>query len=711
MRQNMLNLLGKVIREPGEAPAPFWREMLRLAVIALGYGLTVRFGLLLVAQPEGLAAVWPASGLALAIVMLSPRSQWAKLLAVVFAANVAGNWSGGNSLPVSLGFALANTLETALGAWVLTWFCKEKITFERTTEILALLCVAVLVSGVTALLGAAVSSLAFKGSFMSGWRLWWASDGLGIILITPFIVSWANYQRAAPFVFSRKVAETVLLVLCVTGFAWLLYGPFTVAEKPLLRNYMFFPLLIWLAFRFNPRGIVNALLLFASIAVWYTLQGYGIFSFASHSRTENLVALQVFLAVSTCSGLVLSAVVIRRKRAEEEKDHLEALNRQLQKSESLDRMAGAIAHHFNNRLMVVMGNLELVMEELPRDTEMFGTLSAALLAARQAAEVSRALLTYLGQTADSQERLDLSEACSQNISVLCAGMPKNVVFKTDLISPGPAINANESQILQVIASLLINAWEAGGANVCLTVKKVAPEEIPAEHRFPVTWQPQEQDYACVEVADTGCGIAHTEIEKLFEPFYSTKMSGRGLGLSVITGIVRAHGGCITVASERGHGSTFRVFLPVSSAAEVPATSVEPAGPTEQDLQGGTVLVVEDEESVRKLASLMLTRLRLAVLEARDGTEALDMFRQHQDEILCVLCDLTMPGMDGWATLSALRALRPGLPVILASGYDEAQVMHGDHPERPQAFLGKPYAMKALHEAIGKAVGKAVGHAA
>jgi two-component system cell cycle sensor histidine kinase/response regulator CckA len=163
---------------------------------------------------------------------------------------------------------------------------------------------------------------------------------------------------------------------------------------------------------------------------------------------------------------------------------------------------------------------------------------------------------------------------------------------------------------------------------------------------------------------------------------------------------------------RGRGSIFRVFLPATTDAipcqpltvTLPSatTGAPPMGKSEKTPiinAGGTVLLVEDEDPVRKMTKVMLTRLNYTVLEASDGVEAVDVFRQHQNEICCVLCDLTMPRMDGWETLAALRKLSPGIPVILSSGYDKAQVMAGEHAEWPQAFLGKPYKSKELYEAI------------
>jgi PAS domain S-box-containing protein len=398
-----------------------------------------------------------------------------------------------------------------------------------------------------------------------------------------------------------------------------------------------------------------------------------------------------------------------RKRLEAEKAKYEAQNLQLQKAESLGRMAGAIAHQYNNLLGVVLGNLELSMAERPRETADSEYLAEASKAARRAAEVSGLMLTYLGQARGKLEPLDLSEACRKSLSSLRGVLPDKVELKAGLPSAGPIIKADSHQIQQVLTNLTTNAWEAleeSGGAIDLTVKTVSQAEIPAPHRFPLDWQPQEELYACVEARDTGGGIAEKDIEKIFDPFFTSKFTGRGLGLPVVLGIVRTHLGGITVESKEGHGSVFRVFFPLALET-VPQRPAKAAKAPEVD-DSGTVLVVEDDEAVRKVAMVVLARLGHSVLEARDGFEALEVFQRHKAVIRLVLCDLTMPRMDGWATLTALRKFSPGIPVILASGCDQAQVMAGDHDEWPQAFLAKPYQSKQLREAIRQALEVTLG---
>ena len=395
-----------------------------------------------------------------------------------------------------------------------------------------------------------------------------------------------------------------------------------------------------------------------------------------------------------------------RKRADAESAFLETQNLKLQKAESLSRMAGAIAHHFNNQLAVVMGNLEQAMGGLPRGEGSFENLTEAMQSARKASKLSGMMLTYLGQTPGKREPLNLSDAFRKSLPMLREAMPKEVILNTDLPTPGPTISADGNQVQQVTANLVTNAWEAMGDSrgaIRLTVKTVSQSDISAAHNFPIDWKPQENAYACIEVVDPGCGIAGKDIEKIFDPFFSSKFTGRGLGLAVVLGIMKSHGGAVTVESEPGRGSTFRVFFPIS--AEKVSRQQEEADKTSGLEGGGTVLLVEDEAAVRKMAKTMLTLMGYMVFEAKDGVEAVEVFRQHKDEIRCVICDLTMPRLDGWGTLAALRKLEPGIAVILASGYDKEKVMAGDHPEWPQAFLNKPYALNDLGDAIRRAVAK------
>jgi len=284
-----------------------------LAAIAIVYWLMMRLGLAFVVRPEGIASIWPASGFALAVILLNPRPHWAKLLAVLFATNTIGNVVGGNSIQVSLGFAAPNILETWLCALVLAKAFKAGITFERSVEMLALFGVAFLVNGFTAIIGAFVSVLAFDAPFISTWQVWWSADGLGILLVTPLVVLWTASKDAK---LPRRVIETIVLSLASICLTWLLFGPFTDANAPVLRGYMLLPLLALAAVRLSPRIITVLVLSISVIAIGFTTKGFGFFAVANLTDAAHLVAAQLFLAMSTFMSFLIVAIIADRTRAE-----------------------------------------------------------------------------------------------------------------------------------------------------------------------------------------------------------------------------------------------------------------------------------------------------------------------------------------------------------------------------------------------------------
>ena len=262
--------------------------------------------------------------------------------------------------------------------------------------------------------------------------------------------------------------------------------------------------------------------------------------------------------------------ITERKRAEAEKERMEAQNRQLQKSESLGRMAGAIAHHYNNQLQAVLLGLELSMDDLDRvsaGVEAIEGLAHVRESVRELVELGGAMLLYVGLTHVKNQPLDLSAVCREHLPVLHAILPKVRTLDTELPVPGPIIQGNVSQLKQVLTNLVTNAveavTEANGA-ICLAVKTVLATDIPTKNRFPIDYQPHSGAYACLLVADTGCGIPEKNVESIFDPFFSSKLPGRGLGLAVALGIIREHHGVITVRSLPEHGSTFQVFLPITA---------------------------------------------------------------------------------------------------------------------------------------------------
>lgn len=267
-----------------------------------------------------------------------------------------------------------------------------------------------------------------------------------------------------------------------------------------------------------------------------------------------------------------------QKKAEAEREQLTAQLRQLHKAESLNRMAGAIAHHFNNQLTAVIGNLEMILEDLPGEAAATRDLAEeAMRAANRAADISSLLLTYLGQTVSHKVVFDLAALCRRNLGILQSFLPENITVSGSFPETVTMINGNPEQVQQLLANLFVNAREAIGkeaGTIRIEISlSTAPEASPWL-RVPFDWRPAEAKalYAVLTVADSGCGIGDGELEKIFDPFYSSKLVGRGMGLSTVLGIAKLHGGAVTVESRVGGGSIFQVFLPLAEPS--PASTID-----------------------------------------------------------------------------------------------------------------------------------------
>jgi two-component system, cell cycle sensor histidine kinase and response regulator CckA len=457
-----------------------------------------------------------------------------------------------------------------------------------------------------------------------------------------------------------------------------------------------------------------------------------------HALLESAPSLP-FPADDRATFRTVVSDVTERTRAATERLLLERRLQQVEKAESLGRMAGAMAHHFNNLLGVITGNLELALGTFSDDSDTSGTetveeLNDALEGARKATALTQLLLAYLGHARSDPILMDLSEVGRRGISLLEIAMPLGTEVVVHLPSPGPLVRADPRDIQQLLTNLVTNAWEAsepGSASIHLTVSTIRPSEIPEENRFPDAWRPEASSYACLEVRDEGPGIEPGKLSEIFDPFSTTKSFGRGLGLPVALGTVKAHSGAMAVTSRPGRGTNVRVFLPevgvpvadpgkaspvtslvagkISEAVESvrrPPTLEGREGEEgrEASVEPTTVLVVEDNEMVRRLAVRVLGEMGFQILEAADGVEALEVFQEHQDRIGVVLCDVTMPRMGGWETLAALRRIDPEIPVVLTSGYDEASARSGTHLDQPDAFVEKPWQLDGLRKVLGEVLG-------
>jgi PAS domain S-box-containing protein len=396
--------------------------------------------------------------------------------------------------------------------------------------------------------------------------------------------------------------------------------------------------------------------------------------------------------------------ITERKQAEEERLVLERQLQQSQKLESLGVLAGGIAHDFNNILTGVLGNAELALAELSPSAPGRENLLEITQASHRAAALCRQMLAYSGRGQFAREPIDLNALVEDMLGLLKSAISKKALLNLNLEKDLPLLEGDSSQLGQVIMNLVINASEAIGDKDGVITISTGVRECSREY-FRESYAHLDLPsgpYLTLEVSDTGCGMDQETKERLFEPFFTTKFTGRGLGLAAVLGIVRGHKGALKVYSEAGKGTTFKIRFPAGEAGEG-ALARERAAEVSDWHGAGTVLLVDDEETIRTLGARMLSRLGFVVLTAGDGREALALYAQHRGEIVLVLLDLTMPFMDGEETFHELRALDPEVRVVMSSGYTEQDITSRFRDEGLVGFLQKPYTIAHLTERLRAAL--------
>jgi PAS domain S-box-containing protein len=418
-------------------------------------------------------------------------------------------------------------------------------------------------------------------------------------------------------------------------------------------------------------------------------------------------------------GMALMEITERRQ-AEEAHRALERKLLETQKLESLGVMAGGIAHDFNNLLVAILGNAELALLDLPPDSPARDSIQQVQIASRRAAELTGQMLAYSGRGRFIVEPVWLNMLIAEMTTLLHASIPKRVHLHTNLAPELPLIEADATQIRQVIMNLVINASEAiesaatnsdpgADGEVTVTTWLCQTDSAYLATTYPSPDLPPGK-YVALEVADTGAGMDQATLDRIFEPFFTTKFTGRGLGLAAVLGIVRGHRGTLKINSTLGQGTTITVLLPAIQqlSAHDQAMPLEENGqetlsspPSSSALhpQVSTVLVIDDEPSVRNVARRMLERLGYQLLFAEEGVAGLEQYREHAAMIAAVLLDLTMPRMSGEEVYQELRRLDPGARVVVMSGYS-AEEMRARFPASARiAFLQKPFTPEALGEAL------------
>lgn len=401
--------------------------------------------------------------------------------------------------------------------------------------------------------------------------------------------------------------------------------------------------------------------------------------------------------------------VTERERAAEEDLALERQVQHGQKLESLGILAGGIAHDFNNVLTAILGNASLAKLSLPENSAAMENLEGIESAAQAAADLTKQMLDYSGKGRFIIETIDPRSVVESMMQLLTVSVSKKIETHFDFDERTPTFRGDGAQVRQVVMNLITNASEAIGHEVgdiwlstgAVECSRLYLDGLQQALRGPRDEPLEAGTYAYIEVKDTGCGMDEDTRRRVFEPFFSTKFTGRGLGMASVLGILRGHGAGVDVQSAVGLGTTMRVLFPASNerADEEPRTHY-PA-PTPMAGTARRILIADDEDHVRRVGEHMLQHQGHDVLAAVDGEDAVRMYQEHADEIACVLLDLTMPRMDGAEVLRAIREIDPGVKVILCSGDSEQDAAERFGSESPDAFLHKPYDMRELKLVLRK----------
>jgi PAS domain S-box-containing protein len=394
-----------------------------------------------------------------------------------------------------------------------------------------------------------------------------------------------------------------------------------------------------------------------------------------------------------------------RYRAAEERLALETRIQHAQKLESLGVLAGGIAHDFNNLLTSILGFISLAHEDLPAHSPAGESLEYAEMAAQRAAELCRQLLAYSGRGRFVIEPVALDRLIAEMRQLLDTVLSRNARLRVEAPAALPLVEGDATQLRQVVMNLLVNASDAlGDRGGTITVVTHAAQRTAAElATFPHGDALPPGPYVELRVTDTGSGMDAATVARIFDPFFTTKFTGRGLGLAAVIGIVHGHRGALRVESAPGVGTTFTILLP-AIAESVRPDAPGAASPTAA-IPARTVLVVDDDDGVRRLATRALARAGHRVLEACGGDEAVALVAADPAAIDLVLLDLVMPGMSGAEALTALRTLRRDLVVVLTSGYDEQDASGLFDAGGAAAFVQKPYRASELVARLGTLLGR------
>jgi signal transduction histidine kinase/ActR/RegA family two-component response regulator len=657
------------------------------AVIAQNVVVGLAFAVLglLVLYPRidsGLRATpaWPTAGLALvAVWLLGPR--------VLPGIGVAALLLATRMVPFELAVLapLAPLLGVVVGVRVL-----KRLHFDDRLERVRDSFVLLLAAGPAGAAAAATASVAVfylggtpAGDLWAPWLMWATRHWLGVATLAPLTLAW---MRGRPFpsttprlIEAAAVVVTLVALVQLVVILWSGPGP----DAPVA--FLALPFVVWGALRFGARGAATVVAILTTAAIVLAVLGIGPTS--SLPVELGQLGTATFLLVSATIGQLLAAMKTERDDALAKRVYLEDQLRHSQKMEAVGRLAGGVAHDFNNLLTAIIGYTDIVLTGMDPNDPHRADAEQINRAALRAAELTRHMLSFSRRERHKATVLNLNTALIKVEPMLRRVIGEDIKLTIGAKASRALVRVDAGQIEQVILNLAVNARDAMPNGGRLTVETsevvldgMSATEIPdARHG----------EYVQLSVADTGTGMSPAVRARMFEPYFTTKAVGKGtgLGLSTAYGIVRQSDGHITVASETGLGTTFRILLPRSEAE----AAVDPDSSV-QKLPGGTehILVVEDDSSVRRLAKDLLTRLGYSVTEAASGRAGIALGSDDTRHFDLVLCDVILGDMSGPAVAEALVALRPSIRVLYMSGYTDDAIVRTGVLDEGKSFLQKPF---------------------